>query len=75
LAARNIYHIAYDPETWTIDYEKTEELRRKEKKNRIGRSKSYEEFEKEWLQKRPNCNLDYYGSYPDAQPVRPVIRM
>lgn len=74
-AVRNVYHIAYDPETWTVDYDKTEALRHKEREDRLRRSISYEEFEKEWLKKRPDADLDYYGSWPDARPVRPIIRM
>jgi acetophenone carboxylase len=74
-AARNIYHIAYDPETWTVEQEKTDELRQEERENRLGRSRSYGEFEEEWLKKMPDADLDYYGSWPDARPVRPIIRV
>jgi acetophenone carboxylase len=75
-AARNVYHIAYDAETWTADEEKTKELRRLEREDRLRRGKSYAEFEQEWLQKKPpEDQLTYYGSWPDARVVRPIIRI
>jgi N-methylhydantoinase B/oxoprolinase/acetone carboxylase alpha subunit len=75
-AARNVYHIAYDAETWTADEEKTKELRRLEHDDRLRRGKSYVEFEQEWLQKKPpEDQLTYYGSWPDAHVVRPIIRI
>jgi len=67
LVARNIYHVAYDDETMVVDYEKTKELREKEREDRIKRGKGYEEFEKEWLKKRPPEEaLKYYGKWPDG---------
>ncbi len=75
-AATNIYHVAYDVETWTADEEKTIELRRKEREDRLRRAKSYDEFENEWLQKKPPEDiLTYYGSWPDAKIVNPIIRI
>ena len=75
-AARNVYHVAYDAETWTADEEKTKELRQREHQDRLCRAKSYSEFEKEWSQKKPpEDQLAYYGSWPDAKMVRPIIRI
>ena len=75
-AARNIYHVAYDAETWIADEEKTQELRQREREDRLRRAKSYTEFEKEWLKKKPPENmLTYYGSWPDAKMVTPIIRL
>jgi len=66
-AARNVYHVAYDEESLMVDDEKTKELREKERQERIKRGKKYEEFEKEWLKKRPpEESLKYYGSWPDG---------
>ena len=45
-AARNVYHVAYDAETWTADEEKTKELRQQEHQDRLCRAKTYSEFEK-----------------------------
>jgi len=74
--AANVYHVAYDIETWTADEEKTAELRKQERKDRLRRAKSYQEFEKGWLQKKPPDDmLTYYGSWPDARMVTPIIRI
>jgi len=74
--AHNVYHVAYDDETWTADAEKTQELRRRESERRLSQGKSYDEFEKEWLKRRPSEDqLVYYGSWPDAKMVRQIIRI
>lgn len=75
-AARNVYHVAYDAETWTADEEKTQELRQAERKARLARARPYAEFETAWLQKMPPENmLKYYGSWPDASMIKPIIRI
>jgi acetophenone carboxylase len=74
--ARNVYHVTYDAELWLADEEKTADLRKKEHEDRLSRSKKFDEFEKEWLkQKPPEDQLEYYGSWPDAKPLRRIIRM
>lgn len=73
--AKNICHVAYDPELLRVDYEETEKLRQEERENRKKRGKKYEEFEKEWLKKKPpEKALKYYGSWPDAKKIREIIR-
>jgi acetophenone carboxylase len=75
-AARNVYHVAYDAETWIADEEITQELRKQEREDRLLRARSYAEFEKDWLKKRPpEDQLTYYGSWPDARMVKPIIRI
>lgn len=74
--ARNVYHVAYDADTWLADMEQTAELRRREREARLRRGRPYAEFEAEWLKKKPPEEmLTYYGSWPDARPVRPIIRI
>jgi acetophenone carboxylase len=74
--AMNVYHVAYDTDLWLADAEKTAELRRKEREDRLRRGKSYEEFEKEWLKQKPaEEQLGYYGSWPDAKMVNRIIRL
>jgi N-methylhydantoinase B/oxoprolinase/acetone carboxylase alpha subunit len=74
--ATNVYHVAYDAETWTADEEKTTELRKREREKRLQRGIRYEEFEKEWLkQKPPEDQLDLYGSWPDARMINRIIRL
>jgi N-methylhydantoinase B/oxoprolinase/acetone carboxylase alpha subunit len=74
--AANVYHVSYDSETWTADEEKTKELRAAERQTRLRQGKSYGEFEREWLTRKPaDDQLVYYGSWPDARLVTPIIRI
>ena len=58
-----------------VDQEETARLREEEKKARIKRGKPYDQFEKEWLKKKPPEEaLKFYGSWPDAQVVTPIFR-
>ncbi len=74
--ARNVYHVAYDVETWTADPEKTKELRDRERETRMRQGRNYDDFENEWLKRKPpEDQLVYYGSWPDAKIVHPIIRI
>lgn len=74
--AQNVYHVAYNLETLEVDQKKTEELRKAEFEMRGKRGKKYEDFVKEWLKKRPpEAVLKHWGSWPDAQPVRHIVRI
>ncbi len=73
--ARKIYCLAYDPERRKLDVEKTKQLRDEERRARLARGKSYDEFHREWNKKSPPKEiLQYYGSWPDAKPLGPVFR-
>jgi len=73
--ARNIYHIAYDPERIKLDAEETKRLRENERKNRLARGKSFDEFQKEWnKQSPPQDILQFYGRWPDAKSLGPIFR-
>jgi N-methylhydantoinase B/oxoprolinase/acetone carboxylase alpha subunit len=75
-AAENFYKIVYDRQTLEVDYTKTMENRQKERKNRLRRGKIYQDFEKEWSQKKPKDEiLEDYGSWPDAKKVKEIIRI
>lgn len=74
-SARNIYKVAYNPENWIANLAETQELRRLEREDRIRRGTSFAEFESKWLEKRPASDLMYYGSWPNAEPNRPIIRL
>jgi acetophenone carboxylase len=74
-AARNIYRVAYNTENWVADLVQTQGLRSKELKDRIGRGKELSDFESEWRQKKPAAELTHYGSWPDAKPIRQIIRV
>ena len=73
--AVNIYKIAYNAERRKVDIEKTNQQRREERKSRLARGKSYDEFEKDWNKKSPPKEaLLYYGTWPDAKSTGPVFR-
>ena len=73
--AEKIYRIAYDRERRKLDAEKTKQQRDEERRARLARGKSFEEFQKEWSKKSPPKEiLQWYGSWPDAKPLGPVVR-
>ncbi len=73
--AENIYRIAYDPERRRLDSGKTNRQREEERKSRLKRGKSYEDFHVEWNKKSPPKEiLQWYGSWPDAKASGPLFR-
>jgi len=76
-AAENVYKVAWDKETFEVDEGKTQKLRKAERKKRIKRGKTYEEFEKKWLKKKPDEEiLQYFGIWPGiglSSPERSII--
>ena len=75
-AARNVYHVAYDAETWTVGALRTAELRQNERADRLRRSARYADFEAAWVRRRPPADmLSFYGSWPDARIVTRIIRI
>ena len=74
-SAENVYKVTYDRETLKIDQEGTEKAKQAERQARIQQGKPYDEFEKEWMsQKIDESLLTFYGSWPDAEIVTPVMR-
>ena len=74
--AEMVYHVAYNPQTLDVDYDKTEQLRQNEREARKARGMKWAEFEKEWSQLHPAEDaMDYYGSWPDGQKTREIIRI
>jgi acetophenone carboxylase len=74
--AINVYKIVFDPETLAVDYETTKKVRQEERADRIRCGKSYDEFEQEWLKKRPPEEaLVAFGTWPDGQPTRKIVRI
>lgn len=74
--ARNVYFVAYDDHTLEVNPAETDHLRAAERENRKRRGKRYEQFEAEWLKKKPDESiLKYYGTWPDAQRNREIIRI
>lgn len=61
--ARDIHRISWNPETFVVDVEQTEQLRADERRARIKRSKPYAEFVKEFVTEEPPTDVPYFGSW------------
>jgi N-methylhydantoinase B/oxoprolinase/acetone carboxylase alpha subunit len=73
--AQNIYRLAYDPERRKLDVEKTKQQRDDERRARLARGKSFDEFHEEWNKKSPPKEiLQWYGTWPDAKSTGPIFR-
>jgi hypothetical protein len=73
--AENIYKLAYEPERRKLDVGRTKQLRDEERRARLSRGKSFDDFHKEWNKKKPPEEiLQWYGSWPDGKPLGPVVR-
>jgi acetophenone carboxylase len=73
--ARQVYKVVWDEATRRVDIDATAELRLQELAARKGRGMPYAEFEKGWNAKKPSDDiLMYYGSWPDAKVVTPIMR-
>ncbi|MCJ7605132.1 MAG: hydantoinase B/oxoprolinase family protein, partial [Dehalococcoidales bacterium] len=74
--AENVYRVVFDPVTLEVDGEKTEQAREAERKDRLSRGMTWDEFQKEWSQLSPPEEiLEYYGSWPDGKKTREIIRL
>jgi acetophenone carboxylase len=74
--AWRIYRVVYDAEREAVDHEATSRARDEERADRLRRGRPFAEFAAEWSQLRPPDEiLEVYGSWPDAAPVQPVVRM
>ncbi len=73
--AENVYCVIIDADNHRGDAEATEKCRRDAYAARLARGKPYQEFEAEWLKKKPpETILKHYGSWPDAQRTAPLMR-
>jgi acetophenone carboxylase len=74
-SARNIYKVAYDPDTMRLNVAETEALRDAERKARLARGLSWDEFQEEWSQQKPPDEiLTWFGSWPEGKQLAPVFR-
>ena len=74
--AEHVYCVAVSEDGLAVDRERTERLRAEERARRLARGRRWDEFHRDWDQLRPPDEaLKYYGSWPDAQKNREVIRI
>ncbi len=74
-AGLRVYHVAWDPDQAEIDEAATGALRSAERAARLERGVSLRAFLPIWTAKHPPRDiLDWYGTWPDAQPVQTIVR-
>jgi N-methylhydantoinase B/oxoprolinase/acetone carboxylase alpha subunit len=74
--AREVFAVAYDPETLLIDESGTRELRKEHRDRRLANARPFEEFVADWEQRRPpEAVLKYFGEWPSGKPNRQVVRI
>ena len=73
--ARQVYKVAWNEDEQRIDRDASAALIEAERQARLARGRPYDEFVKQWEQKSPPEEiLEYYGSWPDAKLVNPIMR-
>jgi hypothetical protein len=74
-SATEVYSVAWDADKQRLDREASEALRHEARKARIARGVPFDEFEAQWSKRKPPEEiLSLYGSWPDAEPLEPVVR-
>ncbi len=74
--AREVFAVAFDPETLIVDEAATAELRRAQRARRLQHARPFSEFIAEWEQRRPPEQvLKYFGEWPSGAPNRAVVRI
>lgn len=74
-AAEFVYKVVWSEDQRRVDVAQTSTLRKQELAARKARGRRYDEFEAEWLKQKPRDEiLAYYGSWPDAREVTPLLR-
>ena len=67
--AREIYFVAYDERTTSVDIDGTERLRKAEREERKKRGRPFDQFVKEWVKPEPPAGLPYYGPWGDRETI------
>lgn len=74
-AAQHVYKVVWDESAQRVDEQGTAALRKQELAARKARGRPYDEFVQDWSQQKPRDEiLTYYGSWPDAREVAPLLR-
>jgi N-methylhydantoinase B/oxoprolinase/acetone carboxylase alpha subunit len=67
--AKEIYFVAYDERTLSVDVEGTEKARQTERERRKQRARPFDEFVKDWVTEEPPQGLPYYGPWGDRETI------
>lgn len=73
--AEQVYKVVWKEDEQRLDRQASAEAVRDELAARLKRGKPYDEFVTEWEQQKPPEEiLEFYGSWPDARVVTPIMR-
>jgi N-methylhydantoinase B/oxoprolinase/acetone carboxylase alpha subunit len=73
--AENIYQVRFT-RSGRLDEAGTQEARAGARRERIRLGRTWDEFDAEWSELRPDpAALTYFGSWPDGTPETPIIRI
>lgn len=74
-AARQVYRLVWDEGQRRVDRDATAALRASELAARRARGRPYDDFVVDWEKQKPRDDiLAYYGSWPDATEIAPLLR-
>lgn len=74
--AENVYFVRFDPETLQVDAEATARARDEERRRRLGRGQSWDDFHRGWSALRPDADaLKHFGSWPEGIRQTPLVRI
>jgi N-methylhydantoinase B/oxoprolinase/acetone carboxylase alpha subunit len=74
-AVDNIYYVVLTDDGRRVDNQATVERRDEQRQRRLQRGRPYDEFEQDWSKRCPPDDiLQWYGSWPDAELVAPIMR-
>lgn len=74
-AARQVYKLVWDEGQRRVDRDATAALRASELAARRARGRPYDDFVVDWEKQKPRDDiLAYYGSWPDATEIAPLLR-
>lgn len=71
--ARDVYLVAYDPETRLVDEAETKRRREAERKARIARGVPFDEFVEKWTTPEPPASLPYMGCWDDPKGIYGIM--
>lgn len=74
--AEHVYRVSFDPESLSLDIDKTNAWREAARTERCRYGLPYQRFLEKWAKLKPSESiLRYYGSWPDALPNRVIFRL
>lgn len=67
--ARDLYHVVYDADRLVVDVAATEKERDAERKRRLEKSQSFDDFMQTWTTDEPPANIPYFGAWNGDQEI------